>query len=546
MSPILGLVLLWLTGAQVRPASRPDAESVRGSIEGVVTRAGAADVAARQLSGAIVELKPGNTSVTTDASGAFIFRNLVPGRYTISVKRDGFIPQEDRSRGLTTSGLNITLGPGLSIKNLELPMTPAPVLAGKVFDPRGEPLAAALVRAYTRQYTPLGTQLKIVRKGMSNDLGEFRLFGLNFGEYFVSAGYSDRDRATAVGNTQLSENVSKADDGYATMFYDGAEEISRALPTRLVPGFDSATLSILLRDSARFKIRGRVLPIVSNTRIAFAPKGGDLTEADFFTEPNANGDFEIRAVSPGSYLLLATTGDGAYSSDVIAVNVTDSDIDGLRFALEPTISVFGGVLTDRSITSYLSGLRIKLVRSTAEFDQTIEALMAPGGAFTLQHVAQTAEYDVVVEPVPPGVYVKSITAGGRNLLQGKSRLVPNQPIQIALAAATDELEVHVKKGSSSPAGVQVVLLPEPLLRRRADRYITGFTGESGDVVLTVPPGRYTAYAFEQIERGAYYVLGYSPSSGDRFRDRAVSVVIPGTKSIELQVIPIAETAGGLQ
>jgi hypothetical protein len=208
--------------------------------------------------------------------------------------------------------------------------------------------------------------------------------------------------------------------------------------------------------------------------------------------------------------------------------------------------ISGGVIMDRSITSNVSGLRIKLVRSTVEFDQTIEAPVAPGGAFTMPHVAQTAEYDVVLEPIPPGIYVRSINAGGRNLLQGRSRLLPNQPVQIVLAAATDDLEVRVKKGNSSPAGVQVVLIPEPLLRRRADRYITGFTGESGDLVLTVPPGRYTAYAFEQIERGAYYALGYSPSAGDRFRDRAVSVVIPGTKTIELQVIPIAETAGGLQ
>src|SRR4030095_13819928 len=115
----------------------------------------------------------------------------------------------------------------------------APVITGRVFDPHGEPLAAALVRAYLRQYTPYGTQLKIVKKGMTNDLGEFRLFGLNFGAYFVSAGYGDRERAAAVGKAQLSPNVSKADDGYATTFFDGADDISRALAVHLAPGFDT-------------------------------------------------------------------------------------------------------------------------------------------------------------------------------------------------------------------------------------------------------------------------------------------------------------------
>src|SRR5215471_3774385 len=244
MLPIFS-VALWLAGLQVRAAP------ARASIQGVVVRAGAAAAAAsQQLADARVELKPGNLSVFTDADGAFTFRNVAPGRYTISVTHDGFIPQEDRRRGLTISGLSVTLAADQTLKDIVLPMIPAPVITGKVIDPHGQPLAAALVRAYLRQYTPYGTQLKIVRKAMTDDMGEFRLFGLRFGEYFVSAGYSDRDRAAAIGTTQLSENVSKADDGYATVFYDGAEELSRARATRLTPGTDSAPVNIYLKDSA--------------------------------------------------------------------------------------------------------------------------------------------------------------------------------------------------------------------------------------------------------------------------------------------------------
>src|SRR5262249_47688604 len=146
-------------------------------------------------------------------------------------------------------------------------------------------------------------------------------------------------------------------------------------------------------------------------------------------------------------------------------------------------------------------------------------------------------------------YVKSINSGGRNILSGKSRLLPGQPLQIVMAAAMDSLDVRVTKGADPAPGIQVVLLPEPSLRRRADRYITGFTGESGDLRWpAVPPGRYTAYAFEQIEPGAYYALAYNPPAGYRFRDRAVSVTVgeSGAKAIQLTVIPATETAVGLQ
>jgi hypothetical protein len=427
-------------------------------------------------------------------------------------------------------------------------MTSAPVITGKVLDPQGDPLAAALVRAYHRQYTPYGTKLKIVKKGMTNDFGEFRLYGVNFGEYFVSAGYGDRDRSAAIGKTQLSENVSKADDGFATVFYDGAEDISRAQAARLAPGSETAPLNIYLRDPARFKIRGQVLPPTPGTKIALAPKGSDLTDADYFIEPNAGGSFEIRGVSPGSYLLVAMTEDNLNESEVVSINVTDSDIDGVRLALATTVSVSGAVVWEGSPRAGLAGMHVRLVRSAPEFDQTINTGLVADGTFTFEHVSPFAEYDIDVGPLPAGVYVKSISGGGRDFLRGISRLVPFSLLQIVLASAADGLDVQVTRGNEPAAGAQVVLIPGFPFRRRPDRYVTGYTDELGNLHLTaVPPGTYTAYAFEQTEPNAYYALGYSALAVQRFGTRSIPVTMDsGAKAIQLKVIPAEETAGGFQ
>ena len=209
----------------------------------------------------------------TNAFGAFTLRNLAPGRYTISVTREGFIPQEDRARGLTVSGMSLTLAAGETLKDIVLPMIPAPVINGRVFGPHGQPLAAALVQAYLRQHTPYGQQLRIVKKGMTNDMGEFRLFGLKFGEYFVGVAFGDRERAAAIGKVRLSANVSRADDGYASIFYDGAGDISLAEPARLAPGSYTSPLHITLSDSPRFKVRGQVLPPAGGTQDHVGPDG---------------------------------------------------------------------------------------------------------------------------------------------------------------------------------------------------------------------------------------------------------------------------------
>jgi len=546
MIPILWLLLL-LQGLQ---GARPNPPAARGSIEGRVVRAGVAGAAAPQgLADARVELKPGNISSSTGPGGAFTFRNLAPGRYTISFSRDGFVPQEDRKRGITTSGLSITVAAGQILKDIALPMIPSPVITGRVVDPKGDPLATALVSAYRRQFSPFGSQLKIVRKGMTNDLGEFRLFGLNFGDYFVSAGYSDRDRVTAAGKILLSPNVSKPDDGYATLFFDGAEDISRAQAARLAPGIDSTPINMILRDTPRFTIRGQVLPLASGTKIFLAPKGSDLTEADYFISPNARGEFEVRGVSRGSYLMFATAEGDVLQSDVVAVNVVDADIVGIPLTLQQTVEISGGIFIDRSLRSELEGMHVKLIRSSTEFDRTIDVPASPGGEFIFKHVMPLAGYDIVVEPLPPGNYIRSMTSGGQNIIYGRSRLIPDQRLQIAIGQATDDLEVHVYDGKDPVPGALVALIPDPMWRRRPDRYITGVTGEDGNVLLSgVPAGRYKAYAFEQIERGAYYAFGYNPAVEMRFADHAVPVTVGDSprkpKPIELRVLRAAETAGG--
>jgi hypothetical protein len=393
---------------------------------------------------------------------------------------------------------------------------------------------------------------------MTNDLGEYRLFGLNFGQYFVSAGYGDRERTTAIGKTQLTANVSRADDGYATVFYDGAEDLSQARALHLAPGSDPGTPGLYFRDLARFRIHGQVLPVVAGTRVLFAPKGSDLNDADYFIEPNATGAFEIRGVSPGSYVLLATADNGVLASEVIPVTVANDDIDGVRLALAKTISISGSVsLEDSPCLEPSSGpavdvskLHVKLRRSTTEFDQTIDARVNDDGTFKLEHVSLYPEYDLAVEELPTGTYVKSINPRALGLLQGKARVVADQKLQIAVATATCVVDVHVTKRGSPARDTRVVLIPEPSMRRRADRYITGRTDESGTLNLpAVPPGTYTVYAFEQIEPDGHYALAYSPAAENRFRDHSRTVIIVERdcrKSVELIAIPADDTAGGLQ
>src|SRR5262249_49378013 len=175
--------------------------------------------------------------------------------------------------------------------------------------------------------------------------------------------------------------------------------------------------NIYLKDSARFKIRGQALPKVPGRRIIFVPKGSDLAEEKSFLQPDANDTFEIRAVSPGSYLLLALTADGSLCSAVVTLNITDRDIEGITLAMVPTLLVSGSLTKEGNAGANLSKSRIKFVRSPTEFDQTFDTVTAPDGTFSLDQIP-FADYDVAVGPLPAGLYVKSVFAGGRSFLDG--------------------------------------------------------------------------------------------------------------------------------
>jgi hypothetical protein len=156
----------------------------------------------------------------------------------------------------------------------------------------------------------------------------------------------------------------------------------------------------------------------------------------------------------------------------------------------------------------------------------------------------------MVDGLPPGTFVKSISSGQSNLLPGKSRLMPDQSLRVVVGVAAETLEVRVANGSVAGTNARIVLIPEPWLRRRADRYRTGLTDITGAVLLTdIPPGRYIAYAFETLDADAFYALSYDSAAANRLRDRAMPVTVGdpgGARIIELKLIPATETIGVLQ
>src|SRR4029078_1589828 len=117
---------------------------------------------------------------------------------------------------------------------------------------------ASLMRAYRVRYSLLGRRMKIVKTGLSNDLGDYRLFGVEPGDYYVSASYGPAAREFPISDAILTPNLTNPDAGYVTQYYPEAVTPPEATLFTMFPAIEKTNINITLKETDRFKVHVRV------------------------------------------------------------------------------------------------------------------------------------------------------------------------------------------------------------------------------------------------------------------------------------------------
>ena len=202
--PVL-CVLVWVADAQVSLSLAQGAGARPARIGGRVV---AADTG-KPLRGAVVtvvDTRAANPTerqgrwLATDANGRWEFQDLAPGRYTLSVSKSGYLKIEYGQQRPFERGKTLEVSAGQILDKLDLTLPRASAITGRVFDEFGDAAAAVMVRALRhryvdgrRQLTPLSEGIEVLANGggdITDDLGQFRIYGLAPGDYYVSALYS--------------------------------------------------------------------------------------------------------------------------------------------------------------------------------------------------------------------------------------------------------------------------------------------------------------------------------------------------------------------
>ena len=266
----------------------------------------------KPLAGAIVALVNTRASnpterqgkwIRTDADGRWEAPDLPAGGYTLSVSKAGYLKIEYGQKRPFERGKTLDVAPGQLLDRIDLTLPRSGAITGRVFDEFGDPAAAVFVRALRQRYvngrrelTPLAEALEGLANGggdLTDDLGQFRIYGLAPGDYFVSAWFTPPGEAAAA-------------LGYPPIYYPGTPSAGEARRIRIGLGEETQNIDLTLVSARYAIVAGTVLnslnsPASASIQLVNAdPVAGEPVAP---TRATSNGTFTLRSVPPGDYRL---------------------------------------------------------------------------------------------------------------------------------------------------------------------------------------------------------------------------------------------------
>lgn len=480
---------------------------------------------------------------TSDTGGKFAMKDLEPGKYMLSVTRSGYVNMQYGARGPNKPGVTLSLNRAQQLKEVNFRLTPHGVISGRIVDEDGDPVSAVFVQAQSYRYFAGKKQLMSTGGNSTNDLGEFRIYGLGPGKYYLSASYGN------AGLPIIDRSATpQPDEDYVVTYYPGTIDAGRAVQLDVTPGAQLSNITMSLSRARTVRVSGRVtmsgIDAGPSPMVMLAPRGVTFFGVSNRPTPlDRAGKFEIRGVTPGSYWLTANLSQGnkTYSARQ-PVDVGSSNIDNVMLSIGSGAHVTGVVRIDGETSTSLTSIRVTLQSREPGglMGRIPNGNLKDDGSFDLENVPPD-RYNLFFPGMPEGFYVKSIRTSDSDVLASGLDLTSSAsaPVEVVLSPRAGEVTGVVQNtNTQQPApGATVVLIPKEENRRDQQAYYkTTTTDQSGTFTLkSVSPGEYKAYAWEDIDLGAYLDPDFMKpfeSGGE-----TVSVSESGRLALQLTLIP---------
>jgi hypothetical protein len=478
------------------------------------------------LQKARVTLRGGRRSygATSGAEGRFTITGIEAGRYRLTAERNGYIPQSYGTRLPGRPGAEIAFTGDDALRDVTLKLTAMAVVSGRITDDDAEPFPRVQVRALRMQTFDGVRRLVVVDSTRSDDRGEYRLFGLAPGRYWISA-EPQRER-------RPGEPVQ-----YATLYYPGAHSAREASAVEIAGGSEVRGVDFQIGPARTVSIRGRViLPQAGRTSgmVVLAQRDETPTLDQLHAVADSNGAFEIRGAVPGPYVItVRAPSGGAAGWGETRVDAGESGAEGVVIPLVPEFRLAGSVRAPAGVT--LSAVRISLTPRNGAPPRGIRT--ESSGAFSLRGLRPDV-YLIHADGLPEGTWISAFRLGTRDLPNAEVDLSqdPGVPLEIVLSDGAATVEGLVVEESNAPVvGATVALLPsaERLSQRRLLKFDT--TDQHGRYSLAgIAPGEYTLIAWDGMDPDL--VRDHDFLRGQLERGKPVSLSARDKQTVQMKAV----------
>jgi hypothetical protein len=463
----------------------------------------------------------------TDDQGRFALRELEPGSWQVTVSRAGYITRafgQSRPFGRATA---ITLTAGQKV-NVDIPLTRASAIVGRIVDEYGEPVTAARVTVLRPTMARHQRYLEAVGEGdFTDDTGAFRLHSLPAGDYYVTA------------STRFAPPDSVVQTTMAPTYYPGTGDFAFAQKVRVGPAAE-AVIDFPLLPVHTARVSGVVYTSNGQPAHAFLSLTADAGELGIPLGAGGitreDGTFAMADIAPGRYTLIAEVrSDPATVAEIATTNVVLNgvDVEGLTVTTARLGTLRGTIAVDTGVRRRLPekieiAARPRRQGADATFASVSGAafeMPAPPGPFTLE-VA-----------VPDGWAVKSITMGGLDASELAVDIGNEQAVPVTLVLTDRMTDVSGTVGGTDAAGAYVVVFPSDSGNWTPRRVRSVQADARGRFrILGLPPGeRYRAVAVKELNDGEED----DPEFLQRIQDQGTSFDLPvdGRQTLDLKVLP---------
>jgi hypothetical protein len=489
---------------------------------------------------------PGGRGMLTDDSGVFDLTELPAGRYTLTVSKSGFVSLSYGQRRPLQAGTPLQLADGQQLKGIEFQLPRGSVIGGRVLDEDGEAMPGVMVRVMRYQYQQGERRLTPAGTGQTDDKGQYRVWGLMPGDYYVNAtarggpmggpfgafggfggpggpGGGFGGRGGRGGGQGAAQPNDQEQINYAPTYFPGVPSVDEAKPVTVGLSQEVLDINFNMQLVRVARLAGHVTnpdgSPVSSGNVSLTPdaagggRGGQLG-TNYGGRINWDGAFAIGNVPPGRYTLRARGNDSdppEFAS--IPVTVNGADADDISVILNPGGTISGTVSFTGTVgaTPDLSQFRVTAPSADqSELGPQPNARVGKDGTFVLNGLAAGTHF-IRSAGASRGFILKSVSINGHAITDEPLQLRSGETIANVTVVFTDqqsEVNGTLTNEQGAPAPDYTVLAfstDSSLWRPQSRQIMTARPDQTGKYrIRGLPAGQYYLAAVDPAEQGEWF------------------------------------------